>query len=224
MLWLARQENIEGSACVKLDSRRVVAGKDRRLGFDVGLKGSGGVKINDAKYQVKVIGPNKVEMEIATKVEDGSQRGYFDKFGMPGEYRIEVLAKGKDLNDKAKEVEGKASARFLIVTEDLESRRPAADHDFLRKLARAGGGHAYLADEKRLVELLTEIKAQKQKQAHVDYWPDWRRNPPPPLPGQSSTLTDQLSTLWHSAALPCMILFVSFLSLEWYLRRRWELV
>src|SRR5262249_11928259 len=101
---------------------------------------------------------------------------------------------------------------------------PAADHDFLAKLARAGGGQSYLADESRLVKLLGDIKAQKQHEPHVERWPDWRRNPPPPSPGQSSPAKDQVATLWSSAALPCLILFASFLSLEWYLRRRWEMV
>ena len=35
-------------------------------------------------------------------------------------------------------------------------------------------------------------------------------------------MIDQLTTLWTSAALPCLIVFVCCLSLEWYLRRRWD--
>jgi uncharacterized membrane protein len=229
MLWLAHQENIEGAAWIKLDSRRVTAGMDRKLGFNVGLKGAGGLEIDNAEFKVKVFGPDKYENNLATQVEKGEagQRGYFEKIIMPGEYRIEVEANGNDKNheaDKPAKIEGKASARFQVVMEDMETRHPAAEPGFLDRLARAGGGQRHFADEKSLLKLLGELKAQKQNEPHIDRWPDWRRNPPLPQPGQPSSIVDQLTTLWNSAALPCMILFVSFLSLEWYLRRRWEMV
>jgi uncharacterized membrane protein len=224
MLWLARQENLEGSAWIKLDARRLSVGTDTRLGFNVGLKGKGGIDIANAEFKVKIYGPNpKDEAGLTTRTEKDGERGYFDKIVLPGEYRIEVVAKGKDPNEtvdgKPKEVSGTASARFLIVSEELEDRPPASDHEFMRKLAKAGGGQFYFADETKLLELLAELKGQKQNQPHVEIWPDWRRNP-----GHSASATDQLRTLWQTTALPCLILFVSFLSLEWYLRRRWELV
>ena len=65
--------------------------------------------------------------------------------------------------------------------------------------------------------------AQKESRPPRGHWPDWRRNPPSAVGGEPPSTYDQLAVLWTTAALPCLILFVSFISLEWYLQR-WELV
>ena len=53
------------------------------------------------------------------------------------------------------EVTGEATARFLVYRDDTELLRQAADHDFLTKLATAGGGKFYRADE--LPKFLREL-------------------------------------------------------------------
>ena len=240
MLWLACQENSEGSAWIKLDARRLSAGIDQRLGFNVGLRGKGGVELKNAEFKATVIGPEeegrKVEdggrktdvtspppaarrppsFDVPIMAEDDGRRGYFLKTDTPGEYRVKVVAKGKDSDGK--DIESEADARFLIAAEDLETLRPAANHDFLRKLAHAGGGQFFPADEKNLLDFLHKLTDRKQTRTSVDVWPDWRCAPPA-YAGGPPTMIDQLTTLWTSAALPCLILFVCCLSLEWYLRR-----
>ncbi|HMF15626.1 MAG TPA: hypothetical protein VKE98_00395, partial [Gemmataceae bacterium] len=111
-------------------------------------------------------------------------------------------------------------AKFIGYTDDIENLRPAADHDFLRKLAQAGGGKFYTADEQKLLQYLEELQTQKSEIAKpkADLWPDWRRNP------SSDAFIDQIETLWNSTALLCFLLFSAFLCLEWYLRRRWGMV
>lgn len=64
VLWLARQEESEGNAFVKLDTRRLASGS--QVGFTVGLRGKGGVEIPDARFDVKVIGPDGLEAPTPT--------------------------------------------------------------------------------------------------------------------------------------------------------------
>jgi len=53
----------------------------------------------------------------------------------------------------------------------------------------------------------------------------WHSLPRPPMVDPPFLFSfDQLAVVWNSAVLPCLLLFVSFISLEWYLRRRWGLV
>jgi len=222
MLWLAHQEKAAGSAWIKLDTRRLTAGVDQRLGFDVGLRGKGGLNLKKAQIKAQVIGPGKVKTEVPIVFEDVGQRGYFFKTAAPGEYRVQVQANGTDVDGT--DLKDEASARFLVVDEDLETLAPAANHDFLEKLAHAGGGQSFPADERPLARFLAKLTALKEGRPRVERWPDWTRNPPAPVSGQSPSIVDQLAVLWDSAALPCLLLFVSFIAIEWYLRRRWGLV
>jgi uncharacterized membrane protein len=218
-LWLARQDEIDSNAWVLPDVRRLSSGE--QLGFSVGLRAKGGGNVENARFTVKVISPDKSAGDITTaperSVEKGVEKGYFWKTAEPGEYEIELTA--VDPVDTQKK-QHKARARFLVYAEDLENLRPAADHEFLAKLATAGGGKFDLAEESKLLQFLEELRVNQQPQGKpkVDLWPDWRRHPP------SDSASDQLATLWSSTALPCFLLFATFLCAEWFLRRRWGMV
>lgn len=213
MLWLAKQENTDSNVRITMDSRRLAIDGNQRLGFFVELIGKKGTRVDNAHFDVKVVGPDKTEMAVSMSPEDGKERGYFFFRGKhaPGEYRVLATAQ------KTKE---KGEAKFIGYTDDIENLRPAADHDFLRKLAQAGGGKFYTADEQKLLQYLEELQTQKTEIAkpRADLWPDWRRNP------ASDSWSDQIETLWNSTALLCFLLFNAFLCLEWYLRRRWGMV
>ncbi len=214
VLWLARQEEAEGSAWVKPDLRRLAAGN--KLGFSVGLRGKGGVEIKDARFQVAVISPQPAEIAVPTAREHEGERGTFWKTDAAGEYRLVVRGHGQDSDGK--EVQGEATARFLIYQDEAEMVRQAADHDFLNKLAQAGGGKSHRAEE--LPQFLQDLQALPLAHAKpkAKLWPDWRRLPP------SKTPADQLRTLAASGILACLVLFILVLCLEWFLRRRWGLV
>ena len=117
-------------------------------------------------------------------------------------------------------IKGEAEGRFLAYATDLENARPGADPAFLQRLAAAGGGRYRKAGERELVQYLEELRAQSVPQARPRgaVWPDWRRNPASPSAG------DQVATLWASGLLLSFGLFVTFLCVEWYLRRRWGMV
>ena len=106
----------------------------------------------------------------------------------------------------------------MIYQDDAELARQAADHEFLAKLASAGGGKFHQGEE--LKQFLKDYAGRPlpQNTPKAKLWPDWRRNP------SSSSLQDQFSALSHSGILACFLLFVSLLCLEWFFRRQWGLV
>jgi hypothetical protein len=132
-----------------------------------------------------------------------------------------VKASGKDTDGKDLD-EKEAKARFICYAQDLENLRTAADHGFLKKLAEKGGGTAYLGKEDKLTEFLDRLLSEPllPSRARADVWPDWRRTPlTKPAP-----VGEQVEALWASGLLLTFVLFVTFVSLEWYLRRRWGMV
>ncbi len=203
VVYLAQQENQEGSVWVKPDTRRLAAGG--KLGFAVGLRGRTGIDLPDGQFDVQVVPPGGGPPEaVTTARERDGQRGSFWKTDKPGEYRLVVRGKGADVDGR--EVSGTAMARFLVYQDDTELLRPAADHEFLTRLAAAGGGKFYRADE--LPRFLQELErhAPAAGRQRAKYWPDWRR----------TTLGGFLPGLF--------VLFVAVLGLEWGLRRWWGMV
>jgi uncharacterized membrane protein len=202
ILWLAKQEELEGSVWVKLDKRRLAAGD--KLPFQVGLRGKGGVELPDASFKVKVTGPGKNEVPVPTVRDKDGHKGIFWKTDSAGEYQIEVTGAGKDAEGNA--TDGKATARFLIYEDDAEMKQRAANHEFLKALATTGGGEFHMAAD--LDQFLTKLEKQPLpgSRPKANLWPDWRRS-------------DSSSFLFTF-----FLLFVAVLSLEWLLRRRWGMV
>jgi hypothetical protein len=96
--------------------------------------------------------------------------------------------------------------------------RQAADHEFLAKLANAGGGKFHQAEEFRQFIRDLVSRPLPGNKAKSKLWPDWRRNP------TSRAGADQLAALAGSGILACFLLFVFLLCSEWFLRRYWGLV
>jgi uncharacterized membrane protein len=220
MLWLAHQEKSGGSVAVEPDTRRLAAGNNNRLGFTVRVRGKSGKEedVKDVRITAKVVGPNKDEAEVSAFPERGEQRGSYWKTNEPGEYLIKVTASAVDADGKP--IHDSAEARVLAYAEDLESLRPAADHDFLAKLAAAGGGKFRPASEAELERYLEGLYARPQAHSRprAELWPDWRRDP------ASGSAEDQAEAAWSSGALVCLVLFGVLICTEWFLRRRGGMV
>ncbi len=202
-IWLAKQENAEGAVWIKPDTRRLPARSD--LGFSVGVRSKGGVDLKDGTYRVEVVGPGGVKTPAATARTATEDRGTFARTDQAGEYRITVSGEAKDPST-GETVRGEASARFIVYDEDLEMSRRAADHDFLRKLATAGGGDFHRVEE--LPAFLRRMQSEDlaRHKPKLLLRPDWRTN-------------------GRSAFFPLFFaLFVALLSVEWVLRRRWGMV
>jgi hypothetical protein len=202
VIWLARQDEMEGSVRVIPDTRRLPLHND--LGFRVQMRSKGNVPIDNAEYKVEVVGPNGQRQSVPTVRKDKENRGAFVNTDVPGEYRIEVSGEGKDVNGDT--VSDTASARFMVYDDDLEMTRRAADHEFLKKLSPAGGGEFHLA--KDLGPFLQQFQKQPldKKRSAALQWPNWR--------------TTKLSPFF----VLFFLVFVAVLSGEWLLRRRWGMV
>lgn len=204
-LWLAHQDDDDGAAYARPQFRELPAGGDQTV--RVGLRGPGGAEIKDATYLLKMIAPGQ-SAETATTVPtvadaNGLAKAAF-KATVPGEYTVSVVATGKDA--KGVDVKGEAQARFVAYPDvSDEMLRTAADYEFLKSLATAGGGQAMRLDD--LSQYFKELKGQPLANAKPKprFVPDWRRS-----------LSKGFLHAW-------LVLFVILLAAEWGLRRWWGL-
>jgi uncharacterized membrane protein len=204
VVWLAKQEDASGSVWVRPETRHLPMNTD--LPFAVGLRSKGGVDVPNATYKVEVYGPNEVKTDVTTVRTATEDHGTFTRTDLPGEYRIVVTGKG--VGPDGEDVSGgPVSARFMVYDEDLEMTRRSADHDFLRKLAAAGGGEFHRPEG--LTRFLEQLRNQPAAHGRLklDLWPNWRAKP---RPGD-----------WSGFVVSFFLLFVALLSAEWALRRRW---
>jgi uncharacterized membrane protein len=201
VIWLAKQDQLEGSVRVVPDTRRLPLHNE--LKFGVEMRSKGNVPI-DGTYKVEVVGPDGGRKTVSTVRGDKENRGTVADTDLPGEYRIEVQGEGKDADGNV--VSDRASARFMVYDDDLEMTRRAADHDFMKKLAAAGGGEFHLANELGLFLQRLQKLPQEKKRSLDREWPNWRTNKLTPF-----------FVLFFLA-------FVAILAGEWLLRRRWGMV
>lgn len=206
ILWLAHQETDEGAAYARPQFRELPAGSEQTV--RVGLRGPGGAELKDAAFTVKVTPPGLTADAAETKpaVADpaGGAKVAFNAT-TAGEYTVTVVATGKDATGA--DIKGDASARFFAYPDvSDEMLRTAADHEFLKSLASAGGGQHYRLDD--LPQYFRGLIGQPLENAKPKpkYVPDWRRNHSKGfLPG------------W-------LVLFVALVGVEWGLRRLWGMV
>ncbi len=205
--WLAHQDKGEGNIQVRLDSRRLPTGG--KANFTLEMFGKDGELIPDnrlPRFQVTVKDPQNNEISVPTSREEGNVRGHFWKTDLPGEYQLVARGWYKDADGKETSGGDPATTRFLVYQDNTELLVRAANHDFLTKLASAGGGKFHKAEDLPLFLKELEKLPLPQAKSKADLWPDWRRH----------TLSGFL--VWF------FLMFVAFLSLEWFLRRHWGMV
>lgn len=203
VIWLARQEDAEGSVWIKPDVRRLRVGSE--LGFSVGLRGKGGgPDLREGVFSVELTDPDGVKSIVPILQSATQNRGTVTETKKPGIYRLTVRGEGKDPSGGV--ISGESSARIIVYDDDLELTRPAADPEFLRKLAVAGGGEALRVEE--LVDFLARLANEPTDQVgqSIEWYPDWR-----------TTRRSNFFVLFF-------LIFCAIVSLEWGLRRRWGLV
>lgn len=210
ILWLAHQDEVEGSVYARPDLRRLAVGGRQTIRF--GVRDKRGDEIPNAEIKYQVIAPDEKQDESKAVKAQRDAKGiavasYDPK--QPGEYKVVAWGVGKD--PEGKEVKGDALARFLVFPDiSDELLRPAANHEFLVALENAANGTALDAVRRidRLPPFLEEMKNNPVKalDAKPKLYPDWRRSGNP----------------WFLPAL--LGLFVAVLGCEWALRRMWGMI
>ena len=221
VLWLAHQEDEEGQVYARPEFRRLAVGGDQTIW--VGLKSPAGGDDPNAELEVKILPPGQDKPEDEDKAprqtvlkttKDGKPATkVLFKPTVAGEYNVVVtsLMKGPDgkpmLGPDGKPQKYRGTARFIAFPDvSDEMLRVSADPQFMEKLALASGGKALRLED--LPDFLKELKGQKLDtlKPKPRYLPDWRRN--------------------HSKGFLSgwLVLFVTFLGVEWGLRRLWGMV
>jgi hypothetical protein len=210
VLWLAHQDEVEGSVYARPDYRRLAVNGKQTI--RMGVRDKRGDDIANATLQYQIVAPNEKEDKSKAVRADrdgrGQHRAIFES-RKPGEYQVVVWGQGKDPDGV--EISDRAAARFVVYPEvSDELLRPAANPDFLSNLENTTNGtnvdFRRRADD--LPAFLEDMKAHPLRPAGVKpkYYPDWRRN----------------ANKWFLPTV--LLLFVSIIGMEWGLRRLWGMV
>ena len=196
ILWLAKRDDLsEDDVWIKLRQRRYDPGS--QVEFTAGAKTGAGDVIRDAIFDASVILPDGSRKPISLTRTADEQAGRLDDTKLPGTYTVEVTA-----SQNAKEL-GTAKAKFMVYDHDVELTIPEANHDLLARMANQTKGRPVAPEE--LGDLLREIKNQPL-QLNIEIPKKW-----------------QLGDTWQDAWL-FFLGFVSLLTTEWVLRKKWGLV
>lgn len=159
-----------------------------------GAKNKEGVAIPDAQFKVQVFSPKGEPRPLAAQQMGTEHTARFTDALAPGEYTAVVEA-----THQGQSVGSPARARFMVYEHDLELHNPAADSAFAAELAETTGGKTLKSEE--LSSFLRELIKR-------DLQPDDRR------------LTTV--SLWDNWGF--LVLFVSIMTVEWFLRKTRGLV
>lgn len=217
VLWLARMdESTEGSVTITLPQRRHAPGS--KVDFTLAASTPQGDPIPDATFEAELVAPGGRKIPVQRlRTKAGETTGSVTETDAPGDYTL--IVKGKLGTEQI----GEARARFIVFDQDLELDNPAADHGLLASLAltteaRSGTGPEDLAPDDTgstngrrkatgvlAPEQLPELMARLKKEA-----------------SRFEITTETSQSLWDNWVF--LLIFVSLLCVEWYLRKRFGLV
>jgi len=195
ILWLARKDNTrDQSVWVHLDGRRYQRGS--RVEFSFGAMDDDGEALPTGSFNIEVEKPDGSKVSLLPSRHGGKSLGNFVETDISGEYRVTVTA------TDGTEIQGIATARFLVPDQDMELDQPAAEPTLLAALANltAEAGGQGLAPEE-LPTLLEQLQSrttefEEEISKHRTLWDTW----------------------------PLFLTLVAVLGTEWWLRKRWGLV
>jgi len=203
ILWLANRDFRENkNLWVRLPRQRFSPGAE--IEFTTGVRTDSGAPVSEATMKVKLISladpSNAQELTSPLAFEDDHRAGVFAAPNEPGNYRIEVTSEqdGKILT---------ASSQFSVFDYDAEIAETQPDHRRLARLANATeefGGRVISLSE--LQDVLKEIEDRPLKTEVVTEQRQWR-----------------LGRTWWDAWL-FVLAAVGLLTVEWVLRKWWDLV
>jgi hypothetical protein len=196
ILWLARKDELsEGAVWVKLDERRF--GRGARVAFTAGARAASGEALADATFEAQVTLPDGSTRKLNVAAQGDHGSGAFDATQAAGDYSITIAARDREGTPL-----GSAKSQFLVFEQDLELDNAVADPTLLASLAamtRQAGGQSLAPEE--LPRLLRHIQ-EEPKELEIE--------------------TQVKLTPWDTW--PFFLLFLTLVSVEWYLRKKWGLV
>lgn len=215
ILFLAGKEEGTEPVWVKIEN-----GGRRDFGIEDGIpirfgsRDQKGNPVADLNYDIEITGPplpDDPEKRVNKRVTIAGGKEVNERelkpFKVPGEYWIRVTARKNDAN---KTIVGNAWERFLVESIDLELDNPAPDPDLLKEIARATGG-TFIAKPAEFNDFLQRLAVPDDKLEGTDpvtLWDTW-----PHLDAEGDRYVPGL-----------LILFVTLMSLEWFIRKRRGLV
>ena len=203
VLWLAQQDKMEGNVYIKPDIRRLATGG--QFGFMVGLRGKGGKELDDARFEVKVVGPHHGNIRRPHRPRTRRTARHFLENRTTGEFHLQVKAWRKGDNPERRRPK---PPMFVSSCTRMRLRWPAElpTMNSSNRLAEAGLGQFHKAEEfPRFVQ-------------------DLRHMPLAQMPLKAGPLARLAAELLSGFVVGLLLLFVTVLCLEWFLRRHWGLV
>lgn len=159
-----------------------------------GAKNKEGSAIPDAQFKVQVYNPKGEPKQLSIQQAGPDHTARFTEALAPGEYAAEVQA-----TENGTSVGTPARTRFIVYEHDLELHNPAADPAFAAELAETTGGENVKSEElgdflRRLLK--KDLQPDNARLTTISLWDNWF----------------------------FLVLFVTIMTIEWFVRKTRGLV
>jgi hypothetical protein len=161
----------------------------------LGARDDKGQPIADAQFQVEAKKPDDQTQALTTEKNGDEHSAQFSDTAAPGDYWVRVSAARNGAS-----LGMEAWTRFIVDARDLELDNPAADFALLNEISQMTGGYSIPAEQ------FTAFLDEKNKSGGL----------------RPELTTISLVRLWDNW--PFLLLFVSLMSAEWFVRKRRGLV
>ncbi len=201
LLWLAfRDGRSNDNVWIDLPQRRFQP--RTQVSFTTGAKNSVGDTIKNAEYTATLIQPDGKTQAISVSKSTDRNWAVLDRnwIAQGGLYKIDVTA------TRNGEKIGTTEVEFIVFDQDREKANPAADPKFMARLADQTGEYGGRAVAPADLHKLLKELADNPPEMKIEVPTKW-----------------QLGQTFADSAI-FLLAFVSMLTFEWFLRKKWGLV